>query len=97
MAEKDKKIPIWHYVGMTGIPEWFSKVHRDIIFDRIKLAIRANHGDEKKMRYCHNCEVGLGTLTRKQYEVMYIDAGMLCKKCGHPAYNKMALLDGEPI
>ena len=87
----NKPLPYWHYSGLTGTPAWFSDEHKEVIHERIKRIMKANEGEEKKMRYCHFCEGGLGTMNRIVYDILYVNTGRRCSMCGNKAYDLMDL------
>jgi len=89
----NKPLPYWHYKGFTGIPAWFSDEHKEVIHERIKRIMKANEGEEKKMRYCHFCEGGLGTMNRIVYDILYVNTGRRCSMCGNKAFDTMDLED----
>lgn len=89
------RLPMWHYVGFTGTPAWFSDAHKEVIHERIKRVMKANDGEERKMRYCHFCEGALGTTERILYDILYVNTGRRCSMCGNKAFDTMDLKENE--
>jgi len=94
-SRENKPLPYWHYRGLTGEPAWFSKMHKDVIRERAMRAMKANEGEEIKMRYCHYCEGPLGTMNGNHYALTYINLGRRCPMCGNEAFNTMDLQEGK--
>ena len=86
-------LPMWHYVGFTGTPAWYSEMHKDIVADRIRRVIKANEGEGYKMRFCHYCEGPIGIMERSLYDLLYVNTGRRCSMCGNKAFDTMGLTD----
>ena len=91
----ERKPPYFHYVGMTGIYEWYSPEHEEVIKDRIKRITEANDIEGNTMKYCHCCEVGIGVMNYPTYELVYIALEEKCPTCGNKAFNPSGIWYSE--
>jgi len=86
----NKPLPYWHYKGLIGTPAWYSDAHEEVIHERIKRVVKANEGEERKMRYCHFCEGPIGIMDKTAYNILYVNTGRRCNMCGNEAFDTMA-------
>jgi len=81
-------LPFWHYRGMKGEPAWFSKDHKAVALKRFYRICRANNVGGKAMRYCTNCEVGIGIMTQSAYiHACAYPCTHICRVCKKPIYD----------
>lgn len=86
-TRKGNPLPSWHYESMDGSLVWLSEDHEEIALKRFVRVCKANDVSEKAMRYCHNCEVGIGVMPQERYRRQNIQSKQICPSCGKSAYG----------